>query len=156
MTARSPIDAAYEAWDAFKPTQHDASGYGAMEAALLAAISAMSPSIVAAVSANVFVRDGQTVINGPGAVADILAAVSPAEQVGIRAADEPKPSVEVERLREALEPFAAIRINGENNSSEIIPNGYYGANPWREDVQRARAALSRKQEPGVPTPGGEG
>lgn len=99
---RCAVDAAYEAWDAFKPTQQDVSGHGAMEAALLAAISAMSGSIVAAISANVQVCDGQTVINGPGALADILSAISDDTQVGIGAADEPSPTENVEALREKV------------------------------------------------------
>lgn len=78
------IDAAYEAWDAYKPTRQDVSGYGAMEAALRAAVEAMSGDIVAAVSACVCVRDGQTVIDGPAALGAILAAISPAEQVGTK------------------------------------------------------------------------
>lgn len=54
----------------------------------------------------------------------------------------------IAELREALEPFAAIKINGEQNSSEIVPNGYSSATPWRAQVEVARQALSA-----IPTPG---
>jgi len=65
-------------------------------------------------------------------------------------------SVEVERLREALEPFAAIagryltgglKSDLEQRSPDLITR------LKAEDFYLARAALSRKQEPGVPTPG---
>ena len=70
-----------------------------------------------------------------------LAAVSTAEQLGTRAASEPNTSVEVERLLDA--------------AAEYLKDTYgasYGLdNPI--DRNRILAALSRKQEPGVPTPG---
>jgi hypothetical protein len=74
------------------------------------------------------------------------AAVSTAEQVGTSVASEPNPSVEVERLREALAFYA--------EDHEFPSDGPWGVNS--DDFGNvARAALS-KQEPGVPTPGGEG
>ena len=90
-----------------------------------------------------------------------LAAVSTAEQVGIRAADEPKPSVEVERLREALEKaLPALRL-----ADDVLSRSPNSTRIWITDdgevhpakgiglIRSAIEALSRKQEPGVPTPG---
>ena len=61
---------------------------------------------------------------------------------------EAKRATQAERqrdeLRKALEPFAAQRINGEQNSSEIVPNGYSSAEKWRENVLRARQALANQ------------
>lgn len=74
-------------------------------------------------------------------------AVSTAEQVGTSVASEPKPSVEVERLREALRDIDACSQHS---------FGFSDYSMRRRCGQIARAALSRKQEPGVPTPGGEG
>lgn len=96
-----------------------------------------------------------------------LAAVSTAEQLGTSAASEPNPSVEVERLREALEPFVSFANDkGIVDDAEGHPDDESAAglfNDWNFEpfptwgaFRRARAALSRKQEPGVPTPGGEG
>jgi len=43
VVTQDMIDAAYEAWGAFKPTKDDASGYGAMRAALEAALTTANP-----------------------------------------------------------------------------------------------------------------
>lgn len=82
-----------------------------------------------------------------------LAAVSTAEQVGTSEASEPNPSVEVERLREALEPFAACADTyADFTPDEAFTDSTDGLTVG--ECRKARAALSRKHEPG--TPGGEG
>jgi hypothetical protein len=62
----------------------------------------------------------------------------------------PPPSVEVERLREALERLTVMRDQARDGTPVTDPN------EWEADELTAiigLLALSRKQEPGVPTPG---
>ncbi len=62
----------------------------------------------------------------------------------------PPPSVEVERLREALERIGRIA-----RQAEIYHFTLGASKTFAEIEAEARAALSRKeQEPSVPTPGG--
>jgi hypothetical protein len=82
-------------------------------------------------------------------------------QPGTSVASEPKPSVEVERLREALEEaVVTLKLLKRNVENEI--RNHDGLFRWegvpeaiQARIDQSRAALSRKQEPGVPTPGGE-
>lgn len=76
----------------------------------------------------------------------------------------PPPSVEVERLREALEHLVRCdddARNGLQNGAGLLDcidnhGRFYPSADLDAALTKARAALSRKQEPGVPTPGGEG
>jgi len=79
---------------------------------------------------------------------------------GSQSRSEQNPSVEVERLREALELAegrlrccAGVMRDLRRQKADEGLARYGLATEWAD---RARAALSRKQEPGVPTPGGEG
>jgi len=75
------------------------------------------------------------------------AAVSTAEQVGTSEAREPNPSVEVERLRDVLAQAYVDYQNGAAAPGDTMFDF------MAKRVSALQAALSRKQEPGVPTPG---
>jgi hypothetical protein len=86
--------------------------------------------------------------DGPEAADAILKLIASARSA-------PPPSVEVERLREALEPFAALADCLDDFYEDSFSPSFAPFNNAGQ-IRKARAALSRKQEPGVPTPGGEG
>ena len=50
-------------------------------------------------------------------------------------------------LRDALEPFAAIKMGDDADCRvEIVPNGYSDPSDWRRHIKRAREALSPPQQ----------
>ena len=78
--------------------------------------------------------------------AAFIAAANPATILKLIASARSPSSVEVERPREALE--AILKVTG-MTPQDVISH-------QRGIAHRALETLSRKQEPGVPTPGGEG
>ena len=87
------------------------------------------------------------------AVADVIAGLifslaitQNREQFLVEYANDRATQAERQRdeLWKALEPFATQRVNGEDNSSEIVPNGYSSAEKWRENVLRARQVIANQ------------
>lgn len=156
------IEAAYEAWDAYKPSMQDVSGHGAMEAAMRAAINAMSESIVAAVSGAVHVRDGQTVVNGPAVVEAILSAIdvgadcpSPAlggyEPKANEQKDHPTPVGGLEPVawiygREGIDRYADLKGPTEEERAAYTIEPLYSSSTvstLQAEIERLREALEQ-------------
>ena len=113
------------------------------EAADVCIVLSRYPGIEEAINRKMAVNRGrQWKLNGDGSgyhvKPDTPVSDTAAGYEGSQSRSEPNPSVEVERLREALEKIAS---------------GYAGCDGFQDAQVIAAEALSRKQEPGVPTPG---